>query len=474
MPDISKININSIEYEVKDERARGLIGDLTNLETENKSDLVSAINEAVKSGEIVETDPTVPAWAKEATKPTYTADEVGALPVDTVIPSALSDLTDDSTHRVVTDAEKELWNAKSDFSGSYNDLIDKPSIPSIEGLATEDYVDEKISIMSGGTGSGASATSAIIDVTSLPTENINEGAFYRLLSAHLVYNQYDQGDYGDRCYYVDSLPSVGEPVTTNTKRNTVYYSVADNDVYGYVTSAIGSQAGVSEGWYTVSVLAPLLNINWGGVITDIDDDPCDNLLRLLLSKDYYVYQNGWRKLPYAYESQPEFDIRWNGVIGDRLHIDVSEMFGQDAGSIYFVKVSDDVLSYEQLLGLKFLLPIWSENHIDIYEDVLDTETYPGCIVISVGWSSENNVAVIIYDVETFSSALGLPSGVLTNGTYFPYNGDNYYTTHLVSRNAKVKKIDGKYLDVNLDDVYTKSEVDQKIAAAIGAAIGGSY
>lgn len=33
-----------------------------------------------------ETDPTVPVWAKAATKPTYTAAEVGALPVDTVIP----------------------------------------------------------------------------------------------------------------------------------------------------------------------------------------------------------------------------------------------------------------------------------------------------------------------------------------------------------------------------------------------------
>lgn len=34
-----------------------------------------------------ETDPTVPAWAKADTKPTYTADEVGALPADTIIPS---------------------------------------------------------------------------------------------------------------------------------------------------------------------------------------------------------------------------------------------------------------------------------------------------------------------------------------------------------------------------------------------------
>ena len=45
------------------------------------------------------------------------------------IPTALSDLTEDTTHRVVTDAEKAVWNAKSNFSGSYNDLTDKPTIP---------------------------------------------------------------------------------------------------------------------------------------------------------------------------------------------------------------------------------------------------------------------------------------------------------------------------------------------------------
>lgn len=45
-----------------------------------------------------ETDPTVPAWAKAAEKPTYTAQEVGALPSNTFIPSKVSDLTDDSGH----------------------------------------------------------------------------------------------------------------------------------------------------------------------------------------------------------------------------------------------------------------------------------------------------------------------------------------------------------------------------------------
>ena len=61
------------------------------------------------------------------------------------IPFDLSDLVEDSAHRTVTDAEKATWNAKSNFSGSYNDLTNKPTIPSITGLATETYVDEAVS-----------------------------------------------------------------------------------------------------------------------------------------------------------------------------------------------------------------------------------------------------------------------------------------------------------------------------------------
>ena len=42
-----------------------------------------------------ETDPTVPDWAKNPTKPKYTAIEVGALPDTTKIPSKISDLQND-------------------------------------------------------------------------------------------------------------------------------------------------------------------------------------------------------------------------------------------------------------------------------------------------------------------------------------------------------------------------------------------
>lgn len=38
-------------------------------------------------------------------------------------------VSQDGTHRFVSDTEKDTWNNKSDFSGSYNDLSDKPTIP---------------------------------------------------------------------------------------------------------------------------------------------------------------------------------------------------------------------------------------------------------------------------------------------------------------------------------------------------------
>ena len=44
------------------------------------------------------------------------------------IPTNLSELTDDTTHRLVTDVEKTTWNNKSNFSGNYNDLTNKPTL----------------------------------------------------------------------------------------------------------------------------------------------------------------------------------------------------------------------------------------------------------------------------------------------------------------------------------------------------------
>lgn len=102
-----------------------IIGDLSNLSTTLKDSIVSAINEVLqtggrvksvnsKTGDVVlktsdltndsgyltsytETDPTVPSWAKQVSKPTYTAQEVGA--------SSVEDMNSEVNTRRAADAQ---------------------------------------------------------------------------------------------------------------------------------------------------------------------------------------------------------------------------------------------------------------------------------------------------------------------------------------------------------------------------------
>ena len=75
----------------------------------------------------------VPAWAKTANKPSYTASEVGASPsnhnhdadyqplgdyADASHTHDAADITPDSTHRFVSDSEKSTWNSKA--AGNHN------------------------------------------------------------------------------------------------------------------------------------------------------------------------------------------------------------------------------------------------------------------------------------------------------------------------------------------------------------------
>jgi len=79
-----------------------------------------------------ETDPNVPAWAKAATKPSYTASEVGALPDTTVIPTATSQLTNDSgfltTHQDIS-GKQDVLTVGDGIAIDSNDTIRTTGIP---------------------------------------------------------------------------------------------------------------------------------------------------------------------------------------------------------------------------------------------------------------------------------------------------------------------------------------------------------
>lgn len=86
-----------------------------------------------------ETDPTVPAWAKASSKPSYTAQEVGALPNTTVIPTKVSDLQNDSgfiTGYTETDPTVPSW-AKAATKPSYT-AQEVGAMPAVDDVTLED------------------------------------------------------------------------------------------------------------------------------------------------------------------------------------------------------------------------------------------------------------------------------------------------------------------------------------------------
>ena len=90
--------------------------------------------------------PTIPSTAGLASE-AYVNEKVAAIVIPEV-PTKVSELENDSgyltTHQSLAEYAKTADLAQVAKTGSYNDLADKPTIPSTTGLATETYVNDKV------------------------------------------------------------------------------------------------------------------------------------------------------------------------------------------------------------------------------------------------------------------------------------------------------------------------------------------
>ena len=159
----------------------------------------------------IETDPTVPEWAKQPNKPTYTLEELGAESAGAAADALLSakEYTDGRLNIILEGADpsyntfkelsdailaqnttigginteissvKNTLNSKADkselFSKDYNDLINTPNIPSIEGLATETWVQQQIAAIPGVDLSGYALKTEIPDVSKFVIKEEGKG-----------------------------------------------------------------------------------------------------------------------------------------------------------------------------------------------------------------------------------------------------------------------------------------------------------
>ena len=171
---------------------------------------------------------------------TLTASDVGALPSSTVIPDELADLSDDSTHRLVTDAEKSTWSSKQDA------LVSGTNIKTVDGESL--------------LGLGNIDTTFIVEIT----YDTNTNTYRASETFANIYTAWNNGNgkdiictvegYTFQLYYVDS--------------NDIYFSSLISDVNAYCTIHIDTNNVVSRFFGNIPGLANNLTTTDSGQALD--------------------------------------------------------------------------------------------------------------------------------------------------------------------------------------------------------------
>ncbi len=135
-------------------------------------------------------------------------------------------------------------------------------------------------------------TEAIIDVTELPTENINEDVFYRVPKGTFCINRTPINTW--QCIVVEELPSVGTVLTYDMENFVFYYEIKSGSVSGYADEGLAAASGLSEGWYPIDLVVQMLGVTWGGIFSNVSYMPSDpNTLALLFEYKIYHYKQSW-------------------------------------------------------------------------------------------------------------------------------------------------------------------------------------
>lgn len=151
----------------------------------------------------------------------------------------------------------------------------------------------------------------IIDVTALPETDINEHAFYRLLTGSFIRNGIEQGSM--YCHVVKELPEKGTPVldvvfeTVDPDPSNhhyviwsdemhIYYNLSDGEQYAYLDNKAAGLIGGDTGWRvfddSIWQVGKGYLGDYGGLLTTSLDDASPNTTYLVLHGEVYHYCNG--------------------------------------------------------------------------------------------------------------------------------------------------------------------------------------
>ncbi len=248
-----------------------------------KSDLATAVQTSLGKADtalqdFTETDPTVPSWAKQPAKPSYTASEVGALPSDTRIPSKTSDLSNDSGF--ITGHQK---------------------LKTVNG---QSLIGEGDITIEGGSGSSVTVDSALSDSSTNPVQN---KAVKKAIDA-----KQDKGDY--------ALKSEIPDVTGLAKKTDI------PDISGFATKAEVSLVDAKADANAANILKKVDKVDGKGLSTNDYTDADKTKLGKALTEhqslgNYYTKEEVDNKVaqgssfdPTAYYNKHDVDTLVDGKV----------------------------------------------------------------------------------------------------------------------------------------------------------------
>ena len=209
-------------------KSGGIYDMITSNELVTASALNDLNNRVLDLEDFTESDPTVPAWAKASTKPSYTAQEVGALPASTVIPS-VDNYFDDAVY----DSNTKRINFK--HGSTVKKYID-----------TTDFGGGISSINFNGVSASVSNGVASISVSIPEPLWVDQNTYFSTLSN--AFSEYQQilMEFGDGTYYSNTDLVLRCTDKTRYNNQVAYHFTgslyAPNDGKYYITDVILGEA----------------------------------------------------------------------------------------------------------------------------------------------------------------------------------------------------------------------------------------
>lgn len=204
--------------------------------------------------------------------------------------------------------------------------------------------------------------------------------------------------------------------------------------------------GAGEAYDTLKELGELIDENIDAI----------EALEIVASAKPDWNQNDESKSDYVqnrtHYSIPGIDITWDGVMGDRVSL---YLYSLGFGESYFVKVSDEVFTPEQLVGSQIVDTTGEITMVT--ENTIDSTSFPGAHLIQKDvdfW-----YVASVYDVDELKAYLNSAFGYnLTNGTYFLLFGDFNITS--LTKEGYLRQLDEKFIP---DTIARKDYVDENFA-----------